>query len=106
MNKSGITPVEFNVLIKQDDVTEKTEGGLIMPESAKDRERHSTTRGVIVAVSPLSFNEDVWPVNQERPKAGDRVAFAQHSGTFIKGTDDKEYRLVKDKDVMALIEDK
>jgi co-chaperonin GroES (HSP10) len=40
----------------------------------------------------------------ERPKPGDRIAFARHSGAFILGKDGVEYRIVKDKDVVAVID--
>lgn len=103
-NTSGITPVEFNVLVKQDAVEEKTKGGLHLPTEIQDREKHGQTRGIIVAVSEMAFNADVWPQDVERPKPGQRIAFAKHSGTFVDGTDGEEYRVIKDKDVVALIE--
>lgn len=102
-NKSGIHPVEFNVLVRQDEVEAKTKSGLLMPDSVVDREHHSQTRGVIVAVSPLAFNADIWPDKMERPGPGEKVAFARHAGTFITGTDGAEYRVVKDKDIVAVI---
>lgn len=103
MNSSGIQPVEFNVLLRQDAVDEKSKGGLFKPQDVVEREKHSQTRGVIVAVSSLAFNEDVWPPGVEKPKPGDQVAFARHAGTFIDGLDGQEYRVVKDKDIVALI---
>ena len=103
-NNSGITPVEFNVLVKQDAVEEKTKGGLHLPTELQERERHGQTRGIIVAVADLAFNEDVWPGDKPRPAAGQRIAFAKHAGTFVEGTDGEEYRVIKDKDVVGLIE--
>lgn len=103
-NQSGINPVEFNVLIKQDAVAAKTPFGLIKPDEIVEREKHAQTRGIIVAVSPLAFNEDVWPGGIEKPTPGTKVAFARHSGTFIEGTDGEEYRIVKDKDIVAVID--
>lgn len=102
-NPSGIHPVEFNVLVRQDSVDEKSKGGLFKPHDVVEREKHSQTLGYIVAVSPLAFNEDVWPGGLDKPKPGDRVAFARHAGTFIDGLDGVEYRIVKDKDVVAMI---
>lgn len=102
-NPSGIRPVEFNVLIKQDAIEEKTRMGLIKPDDMVEREKHGQTRGVIVAISPLAFNEDIWPAGMSRPEPGNRVAFAKHAGTFITGDDGQEYRVVKDKDVVAII---
>jgi len=102
-NPSGITPVEFNVLIKQQVVEEKTRMGLIKPADVVDREKASQTRGVIVAISPMAFNEDVWPAGQDRPTPGQQVAFARFAGTFIDGLDGEEYRVIKDKDIVAVI---
>lgn len=105
MNKSGIKPCEFNVLVRQDNVDPVTKMGLHMPEEHLERLKHGQTRGVIVAVSPLAFNEDVWPEGVEKPKPGQKIAFAKHAGTFVTGNDEEEYRVIKDKDVVALIED-
>ena len=103
---SGITPVEYNVLVKQDAIETKTKMGLVLPDEVLERQKHAQTRGVIVAVSQLAFNEDVWPQGMDKPKPGDRIAFARHAGTFIEGNDGQEYRVIKDKDVVALIEEK
>lgn len=102
-NESGISPVEFNVLIRQEEVAARTKGGLMKPDDIVEREKHAQTRGVIVAVSPLAFNEDIWPSGMDRPKPGDHVAFARHAGTFIEGRDGVEYRVVKDKDIVAVM---
>jgi co-chaperonin GroES (HSP10) len=103
-NKSGINPVEFNVLVLPDEVKNKTEGGLMLPDSTVDRNKHSATHGVIVACSPLAFNADIHPEDLPKPQPGQRVVLAQHSGTFVKGKDGVEYRLIKDKDVVATME--
>ena len=103
-NKSGIRPVEFNVLVKQDAIETKTKMGLVLPDEVLERQKHAQTRGTIVEISPLAFNEDVWPVGMEKPKAGDRIAFARHAGTFIEGLDGEEYRVIKDMVVVAMIE--
>lgn len=103
-NTSGITPVEYNVLIKQDAVEETTRGGLYIPEENRLREKHGQTRGVIVAVADMAFNGDVWPDEIPRPEPGQRIVFAKHTGTFVIGLDDEEYRIIKDKDVVGLID--
>jgi len=103
MNNSGLQPIEFNVLVLPDPVEEKTKGGLILSEDTIDRDKHRATRGTIVAVSPFAFNEDIYPPDMERPKAGQRVALALHAGAFVEGEDGEEYRMVKDKDITALI---
>jgi co-chaperonin GroES (HSP10) len=102
-NTSGIQPIEFNVVLFQDPVQDRTPGGLMKPADTIEREKHSTTRGTIIAVSPLAFNEDIMPAGCVKPAPGDRVAIAKHAGTFIDGLDGKEYRIVKDKDVVAVL---
>lgn len=102
-NTSGINPIEFNVLVLPDKVEEKTAGGIILPDTEVDRKRHQATEGTLIAVSPMAFNEDVFPPEMTKPAPGARVALALHSGAFMKGRDGKEYRLVKDKDIVALM---
>ena len=104
MNTSGITPIEFNVLVKQDATESTTKHGLHLPDEVTERNKHGQTRGVIVAVSALAFNDDIWPGDVPRPQPGQRIAFAKHAGIFVDGIDGEEYRVVKDKDVVALIE--
>lgn len=103
MDTSGIRPIEFNVLVRQEAVPTKTKGGLMKPDEIIEREKHAQTRGVIVAVSPMAFAFDDWPAGEPKPKPGDKVAFARHAGTFIDGEDGVEYRVVKDKDIVAVM---
>lgn len=102
-NSSGFVPCEFNVIVKPDPVEERTAGGLIKPETTKDREEFSTTKATIVAVAPMAFNDDVWPGDMAKPDAGTRCLIAKHAGAVVDGDDGEKYRIVKDKDVVALI---
>ena len=60
-NPSGIQPTEFKVLIKPKLVEEKTAGGIIIPEQAKEREQFAQMEGEIVASSPMAYSYAVWP---------------------------------------------
>lgn len=104
MNSSGIRPVEYNVLIKQDEIEEKTAGGLYLSGETQERNKHAQVRGVIVAVSPMAFSFDDWPPGEPKPRPGQSVVFAKHTGTFVDGMDGVEYRVVKDRDVVAVID--
>jgi co-chaperonin GroES (HSP10) len=97
----GLHPVEFNVIIEQDEVEEKTKGGLILID--QEKQKNMATRGTIVAVSPLAFTYEEWPEGSRKPDVGARVAFVQHAGKLIEGQDGKEYRIIKDKDVLAVL---
>lgn len=103
MNKSGITPVEYNVLVKQKAVEEKTAGGLLITDEMQSQSRHGETRGKLVAASPMAFNFEDWPDGISKPEVGQEVIFARHAGTFVEGADGEEYRVVKDKDIVAVM---
>ena len=105
MNPSGILPTEYKVLIKPDKVEEKTKSGIYLPEEHRDRQDASATTGKLLARSPLAFQYDVWPDASDPPKPGDRVAFAKYAGVSIKGNDDEDYRIVNDKDIIAILEE-
>jgi co-chaperonin GroES (HSP10) len=102
MTDCGLMPIEFNVIVDQDPVKEMI-GSIIVPEMRKERDMHMETRGSIVAMSPLAFTYEEWPAGSRIPKVGDRVAFAQHAGAFIDGADGKKYRVLKDKDILAVL---
>lgn len=103
LNTSGIRPTEYNVLFLPDEVSTTFKGSsLIKPVDLKDREQMVATKGTIVAVSPLAFGYERFPEGAEEPQAGHRAIIAKHAGMEIEGADGKTYRLIKDKDVVAL----
>lgn len=101
-NPSGIYPTEFKVLILPTPIEEKTKGGIILPDESKEREQFAQAEGELIAVSPLAFSYDDWK-DADPPKPGDRVLFAKYAGAHVKGKDGKEYRLINDKDIGALL---
>lgn len=103
VNLSGIRPIEFNVLVRQKEVEAVTKGGIIRPDINKEREQAAAVEGEIVAVSPLAFTYEKWPDGFRLPQPGDTVAFAKYAGMKLRGKDDVEYLLLKDKDIGAVI---
>lgn len=107
INRSGINPTEFKVLVLPDNVEEKI-GSVYIPDKAKDQEQFAQTRGRIVAASPLAFNyadDEDWAVaNAEKPKVGDTVLYAKYAGFEIEGKDGVKYCMIVDKDICATIE--
>ena len=99
MNNSGIWPCEYKVLIQPKRVDEKTIGGIIIPESAKEKEKYVTVEGVLVAVGAIAFTDPDW---LDKPKVGDTVLYDKYAGTTIKGRDGEEYRLINDKEIGAV----
>lgn len=97
-NESGIHPYEYKVLIKPIKVEEKTEGGIIMPDTVLEREEYANGRGILIANGALAFSQPDWG---DYPKPGDKVLFDKYGGTIQVGVDGVEYRLMNDKEIAA-----
>lgn len=102
-NDSGLRPAEYNVVIRMDPTEERTAGGIILPTQKLERDELATDEGTLVAISPLAFGYADWPEDQPPPNVGDRVLFAQYSGRLWK-RGDTTYRILKDKDIVAVVE--
>lgn len=102
--KCRLRAVEYNVVIKQPPVATKTKGGLMLPDEEVERRKHAAVEGEIVNLSPMAFTFDDWPADEPKPAVGQKVLIARHAGTFWKDEDGEEYRVVKDKDVVAVID--
>ena len=101
-NPSGLIPVEYKVLVKPEEVEEKTEGGIYIPDLLKDKEQQAQVHGVIVAAGPMAYED--WPI--PHPEPGDRVLFARYAGIRdIKGMDGQKYWIINDKDIIAIIKE-
>lgn len=105
-NTSGLACLEFNVLVKEEegDLQKKYKAaGLQLSDSSLERDKASATIGHIIHVSPTAFTYEDWKGQDDmKPKAGDRVVYAKYAGTIINGRDGAEYRIVKDKDILAM----
>lgn len=107
LNESGLRPVEFFVVVALDSQETTTPGGIILLETAKDRDKLATQEGTLIAVSPHAFTyAEGWPEGSI-PEVGQRVLFKKYAGALhtrkIDGKD-KDFRLLNDKDVIAIIE--
>ena len=93
-------PLHDRVLIEVLDSSEKTAGGIIIPDTAKEKPQE----GEVVAVGPGAKNEDgkVAPMDV---KIGDVVLFGKWSGTEVK-IDGKEYSIMKEADIMGISKSK
>ena len=90
-------PLHDRVLVRRIEADEKTAGGIIIPDSAKEK----PSEGEIVAVGSGSKAEDgtVTPLDV---KAGDRVLFGKWSGTEVK-LDGEDLLIMKESDIMGII---
>jgi len=102
-NPSGITPIEYNVVVRPEKVAEKTAGGVYMPDDVREKDQYGEYKGVLVAVSPMAFSFEEWPEDAPKPNVGNHVAFVRYAGTLVEGNDGEDYRVMKDKDVLAVL---
>lgn len=98
----GMEPVEYNLLIIPANPPKKV-GAIFIPDESRDRMGMAAQVGRIVAASPLAFSYDAWPEGSRKPQVGDVVWFARYAGGLFEGADGKEYRIIKDKDIGAVI---
>jgi chaperonin GroES len=103
VNTSGLTPLEFFVIVELDPVEEKTAGGVFLPTTTQDKDELSAQKGTLIAVSPHAFSyADNWPEGSI-PQPGARVLFKKYNG-YTHKCDGKSYRVLNDKDIIATIE--
>jgi len=92
-------PLHDRVVVKRIDAEEKSSGGIIIPDTAKEKPQ----QGEVVAVGPGGRDENgkLIPIDL---KPRDRVLFGKWSGTEVK-IDGVEYLIMKESDIMGVLED-
>ena len=91
-------PLHDRVVVKRIDAEEKSAGGIIIPDSAKEK----PSQGEVIAVGPGARDESGKLVPLD-VKAGDRILFGKWSGTEVK-IDGEELLIMKESDIMGVIE--
>ncbi len=91
-------PLHDRVVVRRVDSEEKTAGGIIIPDTAKEK----PSEGVVVSVGP-GARDDAGKTVAMDVKAGDRVLFGKWSGTEVK-LDGEELLIMKESDIMGVIE--
>ncbi|MDX0565901.1 co-chaperone GroES [Sinorhizobium medicae] len=91
-------PLHDRILVRRVESEEKTKGGIVIPDTAKEKPQE----GEVIAVGPGARNEQgqVQPLDV---KAGDRILFGKWSGTEIK-IHGEDLLIMKESDVMGIIE--
>ena len=100
-----IKPLNCCVLVKPEEVKNKTSGGLYLPDSSVDREQFATTRGTVVAIAHDAFIDvDTGSTSDFAPKVGDKVFFGKYAAKKIE-QDGETLWILKDVDVTAVVHD-
>ena len=93
----NIRPLGDRVLVEPLEAKEKTKGGIVLPDTAKEKPQE----GKIVAVGKGKIGEDGKTVPLE-VKVGDKILYGKYSVTEIT-VDEKEYLMVKEEDILAVV---
>jgi chaperonin GroES len=94
-----VTPLGDRVLVKPLEAEEKTRGGIILPDTAKEKPQE----GKVVAVGKGRVSDE-GKLQPLEVKAGDKVLYGKYSGTEIK-VDGEDHLIVREEDILAIIKD-
>ena len=97
MAKINLKPLADRVIIKPSEAEEKTKGGIILPDTAKEK----PIEGTVVAVGPGKLADDGKTIKLE-VKVGDKVLYGKYSGTEVTVEGD-EYLIMRESDIFAII---
>lgn len=93
-----IKPLQDRILVRRVEEESKTKGGIIIPDSAKEK----PAEGIVVAVGEGKRTEDGKRMTPDI-KEGERVLFAKYAGTEVK-IEDEEHLVMREDDVLGIIE--
>ena len=93
-----LTPLHDRIVVRRIEESETTRGGIIIPDSAKDKPQE----GEVIAVGKCKSNDEgkVFPLDV---KAGNRILFGKYSGNEIK-IDGEEFLIMKEEEVLGILE--
>jgi len=97
MSKIKLNPLADRVVVKPAEAEEKTKGGIILPDTAKEK----PVEGTIVATGP-GKNSDTGELIKMIVKVGDKVLYGKYSGTEVS-IGGEEYLIMRESDIFAII---
>ncbi len=98
MAKMRIKPLDDRILVEQGEAEEKTAGGIVLPDTAKEKPQ----RGKVLAVGPGKLL-DSGARGQMSVKVGDEVFYGKYAGSDVE-VDGNKYVILKENDVLAIID--
>jgi chaperonin GroES len=97
-SKTKLRPLHDRILIKRIEEEEVRKGGIIIPDTAKEKPQE----GKVIAVGTGKVGEDGKRIPLD-VKAGDRILFGKYSGSEVK-IDDEEYLILREEDVLGILD--
>jgi len=97
-NKTGIRPLDDRVVVEPLEAEERTAGGIVLPDSAKEKPQ----QGIVVAVGPGPMLES-GDRGGLSVRVGDRVFYGKYAGTEVK-VDGNEYKIMRESDLLGILQ--
>jgi chaperonin GroES len=94
----GLRPLHDRILVKRLEETEQVQGGIIIPDTAKEKPQQAT----VLSVGPGRLTDD-GKVHALDVKVGDKVVFGKYSGTDVK-VDGEDLLIIREDDVLGVLE--
>ncbi len=94
-----VRPLGDKILVKRSEAQKKTDAGIYIPESAKDKPKE----GKVIALGNGNLNKETGQYMPFSVKKGDQVIFSSYAGTEVK-IDDEEYLILTEDDVLGVID--
>ena len=94
----GIQPLGDRVLVKALEAEEKTKGGIVLPDTVKEKPQE----GIVAEVGTGKLLSDGKVIPLE-VKKGDRVLYGKYSGTEVTTKEGEEYLMMKEEDILAIV---
>lgn len=104
LNTSGREPLDQRVIVLPDPVEDKV-GSIYLPDQTKEQQKWAQAKGTLVAVGACVWSEAKATRGFVAPEPGARVMFAKYGGVTFKGDDEREYRIMNDEDVTAVLQE-
>lgn len=98
MSKINLKPLADRVIVKPSEAEEKTKGGIILPDTAKEK----PIEGTVVAAGPGKVSETDGKAIKLEVKVGDKVLYGKYSGTEIT-VEGVEYLIMRESDIFAIV---
>ena len=99
-SKLKLQPLADRVIVQRDQAEEQTAGGIVLPDSAKEK----VNRGKVIAVGPGKLTEEGTRV-EPSVKPGDHVLINKYGGDEFEMDEDTKYVIVRESDILAVIKD-
>ena len=93
-----IRPLHDRILVRRTEAEQRTKGGIIIPDSAKEK----PIEGEVIAVGAGKVTDD-GKVHTPAVKAGDKIPFGKYSGTEVK-IDEVEHLIIREEDILGIVE--